>query len=162
MLHLKTKNMKPLIETNTRTLSTSVLLLRIMAGLIIFVGGAGKVIGWFGGFGMTATLQMFKSGMHLSAFWIYTSCYTELIGGFLVIIGLVTRFAAAALFVNMLVATLFVGFKNFFLGGAAYPCLLMVIFLAIILSGPMEFSIDALLAKGKRIQNVNLNLSAAL
>ena len=76
--------MKPLIETNTRTLSIAILLLRIMAGLILFVGGAGKVLGWFGGFGMTSTIEMFKSNMHLSAFWTYLSSYTELIGGFLI------------------------------------------------------------------------------
>lgn len=153
--------MKPLIETNTRALSIGILLLRIMAGLILFVGGAGKVMGWFGGFGMTATLEMFKNNIHLSAFWTYVSCYAEFIGGFLVIVGLLTRFASAALFINMLVATLFTGFKNFFMGGAAYPCLLMVIFLVIVLSGPMTYSIDALLTKGKKAERRNLNFSAA-
>lgn len=153
--------MKPLIETNTRALSTAILFLRIMAGLILFVAGAGKVMGWFGGFGMNATLEMFKNNMHLSTFWIYVSCYAEFIGGFLIIVGLATRVAAIALFINMLVATLFVGFTNFFMGGAAYPCLLMVIFLVLILSGPMAFSIDALIARRKKAERTNLNFSAA-
>lgn len=153
--------MKPLIETNPRALSTAILFLRIMAGLILFVAGAGKVIGWFGGFGMSATLEMFKTSMHLSSFWIYVSCYTEFIGGFLIIVGLATRPAAIALFINMLVATLFVGFKNFFMGGAAYPCLLMVIFLLLVLSGPMDFSIDALIARRKKTERTKLNFSAA-
>lgn len=153
--------MKPLVDTNARALSIAILLLRIMAGLILFVGGAGKVMGWFGGFGMTATLEMFKSNIHLSAFWTYVSCYAEFIGGLLIMIGLLTRVAATALFINMLVATLFTGFKNFFMGGAAYPCLLMVIFLAIIFSGPMFYSIDSLLAKRKKTERSNLNFSAA-
>jgi putative oxidoreductase len=153
--------MKPLIETNTKALSIAVLLLRIMVGLILFVGGAGKVMGWFGGFGMTATLGMFKTGMHLSAFWTYVSCYAEFIGGFLIITGLLTRFAAVALFINMLVATLLIGFKNFFMGGAAYPFLLMVIFLAIVLSGPMAYSLDALLSKRKKTERQSLNFSVA-
>lgn len=152
--------MKPLIDTNNRTLSAAILLLRIMAGLILFVGGAGKVMGWFGGFGMPATLEMFKNNVHLSAFWTYLSCYTEFIGGFLIIIGLLTRFAAFALVINMLTATLLSGFKNFFMGGAAYPCLLFVIFLAIVLAGPMDYSIDALFAKRKRTAGRNLNFSA--
>ena len=157
--------MKPLTETNTRALSTAILLLRIMAGLILFVGGAGKVMGWFGGFGMPTTLEMFKafkSNIHLTPFWIYLSCYAEFIGGFLIIIGLFTRFAAIALFINMLVATLVVGFKNFFMGGAAYPFLLFVIFLAIVLSGPMDYSIDALLSKRKKTGGKNLNISTAV
>lgn len=150
--------MKPLVETNTKALSTGILLLRIMTGLILFVAGAGKVMGWYGGFGMTATLEMFKTNLQLSAFWTYISCYAEFIGGLLIIIGLLTRVAASALFINMLAATLLTGFKNFFMGGAAYPCLLMVIFLMLILSGPMEFSLDALLAKRKRTENIRLNL----
>lgn len=154
--------MKPLIETNTRTLSIAILLLRIMAGVILFVAGAGKVMGWFGGFGMNVTLDMFKTNMHLSSFWIYVSCYAEFIGGFLIMIGLLTRFAAVALVTNMLVAVWFVGAKNFFMGGAAYPCLLAVIFFVILLSGPMEFSVDALLAKRKKVERTNLNFSAAL
>jgi putative oxidoreductase len=153
--------MKPLVETSTKAVSTAILLLRIMSGLILFVGGAGKVLGWFGGMGMNATLDIFKTNLHLSAFWIYLSCYTEFIGGLLIIIGLFTRIAAFALFINMLVATLFVGFKNFFMGGAAYPCLLMIIFLAIVLSGPMAFSIDAVLAKKKRIEKLNSGFSIA-
>jgi putative oxidoreductase len=153
--------MKPLVETSTKAVSTAILLLRIMSGLILFVGGAGKVLGWFGGMGMNATLDIFKTNLHLSAFWIYLSCYTEFIGGLLITIGLFTRIAAFALFINMLVATLFVGFKNFFMGGAAYPCLLMIIFLAIVLSGPMAFSIDAVLAKKKRIEKLNSGFSIA-
>jgi putative oxidoreductase len=141
--------MKLLVDTTTRALSTAILLLRIMAGLILFVGGVGKVMGWFGGFGMPATLEMFKTNLHLSASWTYLSSYTEFVGGFLIIIGFLTRFAAFALVINMLTATLLSGFKNFFMGGAAYPCLLFVIFLAIVLSGPMDYSIDALLVKRK-------------
>ena len=153
--------MKPLVDTNAKALNIAILFLRIMAGLILFVGGAGKALGWFGGFGMATTLEMFKTNIHLSAFWTYVSCYTEFIGGFLVIIGLLTRFASAALVINMLSATLFTGFKNFFMGGAAYPCLLFVIFLAIVLSGPMAYSIDALLSKKKKAERLNLNISTA-
>ena len=153
--------MKLLTETNTKLISASILLLRIMSGLILFVAGAGKVAGWFGGFGMTATLNMFQTNMHLSAFWTYLSCYTEFIGGFLIMIGLLTRFAAVALVINMLVATWFVGFKNFFFGGAAYPFLLMVIFLVILLTGPMRYSIDALLSNRKRTENPKVKFNTA-
>lgn len=153
--------MKPLIETNTRLVSISILFLRIMAGLILFIGGAGKVMGWFGGFGMASTLEMFKTGIHLSAFWTYLSCYTEFIGGFLIMIGLLTRPAAIALFINMVVAVLFTGFNKFFMGGAAYPCLLGVIFLVIALTGPMAYSIDAVLAKRKKAEHLNFHFSTA-
>jgi len=154
--------MKPLVETNTKVMSIAILLLRIMAGLILFVAGAGKVLGWFGGMGINATLDIFKTSMHLSSFWTYVSCYTEFVGGLLIIFGLFTRVAAFALFINMLVATLFVGFKNFFMGGAAYPCLLMIIFLVLILSGPMEYSLDTFLSRKRRTEKVNTGFSVAL
>jgi putative oxidoreductase len=145
--------MKLLTETNTRTVSIAILLLRIMAGLILFVAGSGKVMGWFGGFGMSTTLNYFKT-MHISSFWTYVSSYAEFIGGFLIMIGLLTRIAAIALVINMLVATLYVGFKNFFFGGAAYPFLLMVIFLAVVLTGPMDYSIDGLLIRRRRTEKL--------
>ena len=153
--------MKPLIETNQRAVDVAILLLRFMAGLILFVAGAGKVLGWFGGFGMTTTLELFKTNMHLSAFWAYLSSYTEFIGGFLIMIGLLTRFASIALLINMLVATLLVGFKNFFLGGAAYPCLLFVIFLVFVLTGPLAYSIDAALSTKNEKHRINHNFSTA-
>ena len=153
--------MKLLVETNTRTLSIAILLLRIMAGLILIVAGAGKVMGWFGGFGMDTTLSMFKTNLHLSSFWTYVSCYAELIGGFLIMTGLLTRIAAAALVINMLVAVAFTGFTNFFMGGAAYPFLLMVIFLVLLLTGPMDYSIDALLARRKRVESPKMKFNAA-
>jgi putative oxidoreductase len=153
--------MKPLIETNQRAVDVAILLLRLMAGLILFVAGAGKVLGWFGGFGMTTTVELFKTNMQLSAFWAYLSSYTEFIGGFLIMIGLLTRFASIALLINMLVATLLVGFKNFFLGGAAYPCLLFVICLVFVLTGPLAYSIDAALSTKNEKHRINPNFSTA-
>lgn len=142
--------MKLLTATNRHALDTGILLLRCITGLILFVAGAGKALGWFGGIGMATTTSMFQSGMNLSAFWAYLSTYAEFIGGALLIIGLATRFAALALTINMVVATITVGTKNFFMGGGAYPCLLAVCCLLLLLSGPMAYSLDAVLAKNKK------------
>jgi putative oxidoreductase len=117
-----------------------------MLGSIMFVAGAGKVFGWFGGMGIDATIQAFQSYMGLSAFWTYLSSYTELIGGLFLILGFLTRPAALAVTVNMLVASVFIGFKGFFgEKGAAYPFSLMVSALVILLTGPFSISLDALL-----------------
>ena len=142
--------MSALTRTNTGLLNISLLLLRCTVGLILFVAGAGKVFGWFGGFGLQATLGYFATS-GIPAFWAYVSCFTELIGGFLLIIGFLTRPAAFALFINMLVAVLVTGTKNFFAGGAAYPFTLMICSLVILLIGPMAYSLDALLSRGKII-----------
>lgn len=147
--------MKLLTQTNTNLISLGMLLLRCMTGLIFFVAGAGKVLGWFGGFGMKTTLEMFKTGMNIPAPLAYLSSYTEFIGGILLITGFLTRPAAFALVINMLVAVILTGTKNFFMGGAAYPCSLGVSCLVILLVGPMAYSMDAIVESRKGTQLLN-------
>lgn len=147
--------MKLLTQTNTALLSVGLLLLRWVAGVIIFVAGGGKLFGWFGGIGIQTTLKMFKAEMDIPAVLIYLSCYTELIGGLFLVVGFLTRPAAFALVINMLVATISMGTKNFFMGGGAYPFSLMISFLLILLAGPMAYSIDAWLMKKNKEQLIN-------
>jgi putative oxidoreductase len=135
--------MKILTQTNNNLHSISILLLRLTIGIILFVAGAGKVLGWFGGMGLETTIGIFTSKMHIPAFLAYLSCFTEFIGGFLLITGLLTRPAAVAVFINMLVATIIVAPNGFLKGGAAYPLTLTIISLVILLSGPMVYSLDA-------------------
>lgn len=132
-----------LINTNNELLSTGVLLLRCIAGIILFVVGSGKVFGWFGGFGMDVTLQFYlKSGIAYP--FAYMSIYTEFIGGILFTIGLLTRLSAIAILINMLVATIIM-LPNGFLGpsGASYPFTFFVIVLTVLLTGPLSLSIDS-------------------
>ncbi|HEX6192535.1 MAG TPA: DoxX family protein [Chitinophagaceae bacterium] len=143
-----------LTSFNPRLIGIGIFLLRITIGVILFVAGAGKALGWFGGIGMKTTLQFFKNDSGISPFWAYVSTYAELIGGFLLIIGLFTRFSALVLTINMLVAVIVVGTKNFFMGGGAYPFTLMIGCLLILLSGPMQYSIDYLLARNRDIKVV--------
>lgn len=144
------------IQTNPTLLNISLLLLRCAVGMILFNAGAGKVFAWFGGYGLKKTLEAFWSMMGIPAFWAYVSSYTELIGGFLLIIGLFTRPAAFAVMINMLVATLMVGLNKFFIGGGTFPFILMIGSLVILLAGPMAYSVDAFLlrtkVKGHRVQ----------
>jgi putative oxidoreductase len=146
-LPIKTLAMKILTSTNTNFLSLGILLLRMMAGIILFVAGAGKVLKWFGGFGMDVTVKyMATSGINEPL--AYLSSYTELIGGFLLIIGLFTRPAAFAVLINMIVATI-ISWPRGFLTGAAFPLSLTVTALVILLTGPMAYSLDALLLGDK-------------
>ena len=135
--------MKLLTQTNSRLLNLSILLLRCMVGVILFMGGSGKALGWFGGFGMAKTIGFYKmSGF--SVLETYLSSYTEFIGGFLFIIGFLTRPAAIAVLINMIVATVVAMPKGFIMGTASYPFLLAVIAFIFLLTGPMAYSLDAL------------------
>jgi len=141
--------MKLLTCTNAALLNISLLLLRLAVGIILFAAGAGKVLGWFGGQGMDATLDIFVSKMGIHPILAYLSCYTEFIGGFLLVVGLLTRPAAFAITINMLVATV-ITLPNGFMTGASYPFSMMVSSLVILLAGPMAYSLDAIVLSGEK------------
>src|SRR5437762_13912473 len=95
--------MKILTGTNGKTISLAIFLVRCAIGIVFFMGGAAKMLGWFDDFGPEITVGFYHM-MGFSKFWAYLSSYTELIGGLLLIIGLLTRLAAFALLINMVVA----------------------------------------------------------
>lgn len=135
---------KLLTGTNPALLSTCLLLLRITVGVILFMVGTGKVLGWFGGFGMQTTINFFVTKVGISPLLAYMSSYTEFIGGFLLVVGLLTRPAAFAVVINMAVAAI-VSLPRGFVAGAAYPFSFMISAVIILLAGPMMFSLDSLL-----------------
>lgn len=137
--------MKLLTETNTTLLNLGILLLRAVMGIIFFGIGTGKVFGWFGLPGLEMTLQ-FYGNTGIPAPLAYLSIFTELIGGFLLIVGLLTRPAALAIMINMLVATIVTLPMGFFTV-AAQPLILMVSAITILLAGPMAYSIDSLVLR---------------
>lgn len=136
-----------LISYDKNLLNTGILLLRCTVGIIIFMVGSGKVAGWFGGFGLHTSIQFYIK-MGIAVPLAYASIFTEFIGGFLLTAGLFTRPAAFAVTINMAVATLIMLPKGFVSGGASYPFSLFIIAMAIMLTGPMDFSLDALIFKG--------------
>ena len=145
--------MRILTETNSTLLNVSLLLLRGMVGVVLFPAGAGKVFGWFGGFGIEKTLG-FYAMMSFSAPLAYLSMFTEFIGGFLLMVGLFTRPVAVAVAINMLVAFIVTIPKGFLIGMAAFPFSLMLAAIIIFLTGPMAYSVDAIFIQpGEVIRN---------
>jgi putative oxidoreductase len=141
--------MKILTGTTNSLASLAILMLRCTVGIIFFIGATGKAFQWFNGFGMETTIHYF-SLVGISRFWTYVSVYTEIIGGLLLIIGLLTRVAAFALTINMIVAFI-VTLPNGFVAqnGASTPFTFLVIVFAILLTGPMMFSLDAVIERKK-------------
>ena len=139
--------LKIINETSPRLISFGLLLLRCTLGILLFIAGSGKLFGWFSGYGIKATLEGF-SKIGISIPLIYLSLYTEFLGGLLITIGLLTRPAAFAVMINMLVATL-ITLPNGFIGptGAQTPFMFLVIDIVILLCGPMSFSLDTLFFK---------------
>jgi putative oxidoreductase len=117
----------------------SLLLLRIVVGVIFAVHGSQKL---FGGGGLEETVAKMGGGMLP-----YLVTIGEFFGGVGLIIGFLTRFSAASLIVIMVGAIAMVhGKKGFFMsdGGFEYNLALIGLLLPILLCGPGKFSIGRL------------------
>src|SRR6266849_2909654 len=90
-------------------------ILRIALGAILIPHGCQKLFGLFGGMGFTANAALFdKLGYTPGIFWGTLVGCTELIGGTLLVLGLFTRFAAAAVVIFMIMGVKFTSAKGFF------------------------------------------------
>ena len=131
---------------------STLLVLRLVVGLIFAAHGAQKAFGWWNGPGIEGW-QKIVAGMRFqpAPLWTVVSVGAELIGGLLVAIGLFTPVAATALIgqsvVIILKAHLPKGFwnKN---GGIEFPLALAAGVLAILGIGPGAYSADGLIGFG--------------
>jgi putative oxidoreductase len=126
-------------------------LLRLVLGVVFFAHGAQKVLGWFGGFGFSATLGFFTQQMHIPAPLAVLAIAAEFLGGLGLILGLFGRVAAFGICCNMVVAVALVhrqfGFFANWYGsqkgeGFEYHLLAIAICLAIMIRGSGALSID--------------------
>lgn len=124
--------------------SVGLLLLRIVLGVTFFAHGAQKVLGWFGGYGLSATATFFQSTWGMPAFLAYLAAFTELLGGIAMLVGVLSRIFSLGLAIDMLVAIFLVHLSNGFFnpGGFEFPMSLLVLAIIIFLRGPGDYSID--------------------
>lgn len=126
----------------------SLLLLRVFVGVILMAHGAQKVFGWFGGPGLGAVIQSMAGGPVIG----FLVSIGEFFGGLGLVVGVLSRFSAAANIVIMLGAILLVHGKNgFFMSekGFEYNFALIGMLLPILVAGPGPYT--ALRAVGKRV-----------
>ncbi|QPG05152.1 DoxX family protein [Salinimonas marina] len=91
----------------------SPLVLRIPVGIIFIAHGAQKLFGWFGGYGLAGTAGWMDSiGLSPGFALALLAGSAEFFGGLALIAGLLTRPAAAALSITMLVAIFSVHFEQ--------------------------------------------------
>ena len=125
-------------------------LLRLTLGLTLFPHGCQKLFGWFGGAGFEKFTEIFdKFGWHPAAFWVAVVALTEIVGGLLLAVGFLTRFAAAAVVILMINAVWATSAKGFFWtqGGMEYSLLIGVVALVFLIKGAGRFSVDHALGK---------------
>lgn len=98
------------------------LMIRIPLGLIMMAHGSQKLLGIFGGKGLTATLAHFEKGLGIPAIFTLLAIIAEFGGGFGVLSGFLTRLSAAGISAVMLVAMYKIHWANgFFLNMQCLP-----------------------------------------
>ena len=127
-----------------------------LAMAAVFIGhGSGKVLGSFGGPGFNAFISQSTPFpfMRPAWLWLAAAALSELVGGILLLLGLLTRVAAFLLACVMLTAIVGVHWRlGFFLPrGFEYALTLLAMSIALMISGGGAASVDrALTAPGGR------------
>lgn len=114
-------------------------LLRLALGCVFMAHGWEKLTGPLG----TAEGFNIESwGWSNPTAWAWAVALVETSGGLLIIVGLFTRIAAAALAVLMVVATLKVRLAEGFIGGFELEFTLLMVALALMVTGGGKLSVD--------------------
>lgn len=131
------------------------LFLRVALGVMMFPHGAQKLLGSFGGYGYTGTMNYFTSQVGLP--WIVglLVIVAEFLGSLLLVAGLGTRFAAASLAVVMTGAAWQLRANGFFMNwfgnqkgeGIEFFLLAIAIAASLVVLGGGKWSVDSRLTR---------------
>jgi putative oxidoreductase len=130
-------------------------LLRLVMGVVFFMHGAQKMLGWFGGYGFSGTMGFFTNMMHIPAVFGFLAICAEFLGGIGLVVGALTRIAGFGIATNMVVAILMVHSKvGFFMNwtgqqkgeGFEYHLLAIAIAVVLMARGGGAFSVDRALS----------------
>ncbi|MGH9974518.1 MAG: DoxX family protein [Nitrososphaeraceae archaeon] len=109
--------------------------IRILAGIAFIAHGIPKLVdpamtqGFFGNIGLPPELAI-PIGV------------LEVIGGFVILVGILTRIASILFIIEMIAATFFVKISEGFVGGFELELLLTAISISLLLTGPGRVSIE--------------------
>jgi len=130
------------------------LALRLPISIIFMAHGSQKLFGWFGGYGLQGTGQWMASiGLEPGVLMAFLAGSGEFFGGLFILIGLLTRPAAAVLAFTMIVAIFSTHFSNgLFLsnGGYEFGLALLAASVSLAISGAGKLSVDSLLSKSSK------------
>ena len=130
-------------------MDTGMFVIRVFFGLSIAGHGAQKLFGSFGGYGIKKTGGFFEAlGFRPGVAFATAAGLSEIGGGLLIAVGLLTPFGAAAVLSAMLVAIFSVHVRNGFFAagnGIELPFLYAVAAVGIVLTGGGAISLDRLM-----------------
>ena len=131
----------------------SSLIIRVTLGAVMLPHGLQKTLGWFGGYGYSATME-FMTGMGLPGIIAFLVIIGESVGALGLITGFITRFCAASYVIIMTGAAFMHKEHGFFMNwagqqageGYEYHLLMIGMALALCISGGGKWSVDQKLA----------------
>lgn len=139
--------------------SLAPLIIRLTLAIVMFPHGAQKVLGAFGGYGLSATMHAFTQQMGIPAVFAALAIAAEFLGPIGLFFGLLTRVAAFGIGIEMIVAAYMNHVKNgFFMNwagnqkgeGFEYHVLVVGICIALMIAGGGRYSVDRAIASGRR------------
>ena len=125
----------------------AVTLVRVVVGIMFLMHVTGK---FKIGAGAVAANIMAKNGLEPALGFAYVTIALELVGGICIVVGLFTRFFAAALAIEMAIALWAVHLsKGYAAGGGGYEYVLLigVVLFAIAMRGGGPYSVDRMMGK---------------
>jgi putative oxidoreductase len=138
------------------TADAAPLVARLALGVVIFAHGAQKVLGWFGGYGLGATMSMFTRSMGIPASFAALAILAEFLGSIGLITGTLARVAAFGIACVMGTAVALVHSRvGFFMNwygqqhgeGFEFHILALGLALVVMIAGAGRLSVDRLFTK---------------
>lgn len=132
------------------------LITRLVIGLVMLPHGAQKLLGWFGGYGFSGTLNFFTGTLGIPFIISVVVILTESVGSVLLILGFAARINSLLLISTMIGAVATTHFANgFFMNwfgnqageGFEYHILYSALALIVLIKGSGMFSLDAMLQR---------------
>lgn len=124
-----------------------VLLLRVVVGALFVAHGARKQFGTWSGPGMRRFSEVVAGlGFQPALPFAVAATWSQIIGGFALILGAATAPAAALIAFTMLIAIRLQWKRGFWdSGGWQYPGVLLIVLISLTLIGPGRYSLDGAL-----------------
>lgn len=145
---------KQIIATNPT--NWAALVTRLALGITVFPHGAQKVLAWFGGSGISGTMDFLTVTMGLPFLIAVLVILIEFLGSLFLIFGFLTRIAAFCIICHFIGVVLFSHFQDrFFMNwggtqtgeGLEYFILLFGLAISLLITGGGKASVDSLFQK---------------
>jgi putative oxidoreductase len=130
-------------------------IVRVVLGVVLFAHGAQKLLGWYGGPGLSATLRTFRDQLRIPVPLTCLAIAAEFFGGLGLIVGFLTRIAALGVAITIAVAMVTVHLKyGFFMNwfgekrghGVEYHLVVIALAVVVMVKGAGAFSFDSALS----------------